>query len=92
MRSLGCNTAIMLVTSIEQAVSFDWIPKKIKHVTSGNSTLTLGLFFPLLFLLFFNYNVVVGVGKEDSFIRELIWTTMTLYLLVGLRGSGELNN
>lgn len=60
-------------------------PTSLKHVLSG-------LFFPLLFLLFFNYNAAVGVGHENETLKTLVWTTLALYLLVGFRGSGELNN
>ena len=60
------------------------MPPQLKHVASG-------LFFPILFLLFFNYNVVVGVGHEDPFLRGLVWSTLLLYLIVGLRGSGMMN-
>ena len=85
MRSVSCNTLTMIVGSIEAAVSMDCIPNQLKHVTSG-------LFFPILFLLFFNYNVVVGVGHDDPLLRGLLWATLALFLLVGARGSGELNN
>jgi hypothetical protein len=85
MRSVSCNTPMMIVGSIEAAVSMDCIPNQLKHVASG-------LFFPILFLLFFNYNVVVGVGHDDPTLRGLVWATLALFLLVGVRGSGELNN
>lgn len=85
LRSLNCNTLGMIVMSLENAVSFECTPSQLKHVFSG-------LFFPLLFLLFFNYNVAVGVGHENDTLRSLVWATLTLYLLVGLRGSGQLNN
>lgn len=51
-----------------------------------------GLFFPILFLLFFNFNVVVGIGHDDLLLRGMIWATMIFFTLAGLRGSGELNN
>lgn len=85
MRSVSCNTPMMIIASIESAVSMECIPNQLKHVASG-------LFFPLLFLLFFNFNVVVGVGHEDPLLRGLVWATLALFLLVGARGSGELNN
>ena len=50
------------------------------------------MFFPILFLLFFNFNVVVGIGHDDLLLRGMIWTTMIFFTLAGLRGSGELNN
>lgn len=50
-----------------------------------------GLFFPLLFLLFFNINVVVGVAAVDQLLRIMSATTLILYFLVGLRGNSRLN-
>ena len=42
-----------------------------------------------MFLLFFNYNVVVGIGNTDELLKGLVATTLVLYLLVGLRGSSR---
>jgi hypothetical protein len=36
--------------------------------------------------------VVVGLGHDHLLLRGLIWATLAVYLLVGLRGSGELNS
>jgi len=66
-------------------ISFDWVPLRIKPITNG-------LFFPLMFLLFFNYNVVVGVTATDDYLKVLAYTTMTLYLLVALRGCSSLKS
>lgn len=83
MRSFSCNTPMIIVGSIQAAITFEWVPKRLRHITSG-------LFFPILFLLFFNFNVVVGIGHENPLLRTLVWATLAAYLLVGLRGSGEL--
>lgn len=85
MRSFSCHTPMMILSSLEAAISFECVPKRLRHVTSG-------LFFPILFLLFFNFNVVVGIGHENPLLRGLIWVTLAAYLLVGLRGSGEIGN
>ena len=35
MRSLSCQTPMMMIGSIEAAVNFECIPKQLKHITSG---------------------------------------------------------
>ena len=85
MRSFTCHTLKMFVGTIQMMLNFDFVPIRLRHITSG-------LFFPLMFLLFFNYNVAVGIGHQNDLLKGMIATTLALYLLVGLRGSGRHRN
>ena len=53
-------------------------------------SLNSGMFFPICILLFFNYNVVVGMADTDSLLKMMVYITMFLYLMVALRGSSVL--
>lgn len=46
----------------------------------------------MLFLMFFNFNITVGIGKENITLRYLIYSTLVAYIFVALRGSGNLNS
>ena len=74
----------MITHTIEMMLTFDWIPLRIKPIISG-------LFFPLIFLLFFNYNVVVGVSSTNDTLKYISYTTMIVYLLVCLRGNSKID-
>ena len=63
MRSFTCQMPQMLVQTIEMMLNFSWVPLQLKPITSGTNRSKLGMFFPLLILLFFNYNVVVGMAN-----------------------------
>lgn len=52
MRSVTCNTPMMIVASIEAAVNFECIPKQLKHITSGtphNTQASSSLYFSYCF-------------------------------------------
>lgn len=66
----------------------DSLPTQTRHCryTFINS----GLFFPIMFLIFFNYNVVVGVSAQNMLLKILSYVTISLFLLVAFRGKSEL--
>ena len=50
------------------------------------------MLLPIAILLFFNYNVVVGVASSDSTLKYSIYTTILMYVLTSLRGGSMLKN
>jgi hypothetical protein len=48
-----------------------------------------GLFFPLLFLMFFNYNIIANTISQDA-LKVFIMLTLFFYALVAIRGSGTI--
>ena len=68
----------------EMILSCDWMPLMLKPFLSG-------LFFPLLILIFLNYNILVGFkGEEDRIANIYIMgLPVIFYALTALRTSGS---
>jgi len=44
------------------------------------------MFIPIIILMFFNYNVVVGVAGNDTLLKWSMYVTVFVYLLAAFRG------
>ena len=77
--SLNSDDAQFLVDSFEVEAYFCWY-----------FLFYLGMLLPIAILLFFDYNVVVGMAASDDFLKWMIYFTLILYVAVALRGSSAL--
>lgn len=84
MRSLTCQAPQMMIHTIQSMINFDWIPNRLKPIFCG-------MFIPIIILMFFNYNVVVGIAGNDNLLKGSMYLTAFVYLLAALRGSSVLN-
>jgi len=75
----------MIVAQAEMMFTCEWLPIWIRPFVSG-------LFFPLIFLLFFNFNVIYGVASLDFTALHLFsYLTILFYILTGLRTAGAVD-
>lgn len=62
------------------------MPLILRPFVSGIIFLILGLFFPLIFLIFFNFNVIFGVDDpEYSILHLFAYLTVLFYFLAAIK-------
>lgn len=87
---------MMLTAQAQMMFTCDWMPLFFRPFISGIYLSKVGMFAPLVLLLFFNSNLVYGFeglneANIGNYLMILMFFTALFYVMTGLRESGYLN-